>query len=140
MSFEHHIDAQRNTYIGAIKELRAGRKQGHWMWFIFPQLRGLGHSDMADRFGLRNREEARAYAADPILGPRLAESFRAILSRPETNAEQILGAVDAMKLRSCATLFAESRDPEIAPLARQVLIKFHGGSPCPLTLQMLAKD
>lgn len=95
---------------------------------------------MANRFGLRDLEDACAYAADPVLGPRLAEAFHVILSHPTVSAEQILGEVDAMKLRSCATLFACCNDTRIAPLAREVLHRFYRDIPCPLTLQMLSKD
>ena len=100
------VAAQSGIYELALAELRAGRKRTHWMWFVVPQLRGLGHSMMADRYGLENIEEARAYLGHPLLGPRLRECVRAILAhRGSRDVGEILGVVDAIKLHSSLTLF-----------------------------------
>ena len=99
----------RSTYDVALAELRAGRKRSHWMWFVLPQLAGLGRSEMAQRYALSGLEEARAYLAHPVLGPRLHACAEALLSLPAgTSAEAVLGAVDAAKLGSSMTLFAEA--------------------------------
>lgn len=128
------VDAQRDTFDRALDELRAGRKSSHWMWFVFPQLRGLGRSETSRFDGLDGLEEARAYLAHPALGPRLRAACEAILSAPG-DAEAILGPVDAMKLRSSATLFerAGSGDPVFAA----VLDRFFGGERDRLTLELL---
>ena len=105
---QRFVDAQdeRGTYDAALAELRAGRKRSHWMWFVFPQLTGLGRSAMAQRYALSGLEEARAYLAHPVLGPRLRDCCEALLRLAEPDAEQVLGPVDAQKLRSSMTLFA----------------------------------
>ncbi len=105
---QRFVDAQANgVYERALAELRAGRKQSHWMWFIFPQHRDLGRSAIAKFYGLSGEEEARAYLEHPLLGPRLRECFEALSPHFEAGvrAEAILGEVDAMKLRSCAEIF-----------------------------------
>ncbi len=132
--------AQDGVYDGALRELRAGRKTGHWMWFIFPQLRGLGRSATATRFGIADLAEARAYLRDPVLGPRLAACAGALLGHGTATAEDILGPVDALKLRSSATLFRAAGDPRTARLMQALLDRFHGGQPCPLTLAALGDD
>ena len=105
-NLQRFIDAQDGVYEIALAELRAGSKQSHWMWFIFPQLAGLGHSPTAQYFGIASIEEARAYLEHPLLGTRLRESVEALLSHAgKRTAEQVLGPVDAMKLRSSLTLF-----------------------------------
>ncbi len=127
------VDAQAPAYDQVLAELRAGRKRSHWMWFVFPQLRGLGQSDMAWRYGIEDLAEARAYHAHPVLGPRLGECLRLAVTAPGT-AEDLLGPVDARKLRSCATLFLEaSGDPD----ARAVLDRWWDGIPDPRTLELL---
>ncbi len=97
---------EAGTYERALAELRAGRKRSHWMWFVFPQLAGLGSSAMAQRYAIGSLAEARAYLADPVLGVRLRECARALLGLREIGAEEVLGSVDALKLRSSMTLFA----------------------------------
>jgi uncharacterized protein (DUF1810 family) len=100
------VDAQDGIFGTALAELRAGNKQSHWMWFIFPQLAELGRSSTAKFYGLSGREEAAAYLAHPLLGSRLRDAVQAIIPwSDQRSAEQILGAIDAMKLRSCLTLF-----------------------------------
>ncbi|MCV2863683.1 DUF1810 domain-containing protein [Albidovulum sediminicola] len=126
-------EAQDRVWPEVLAELRDGRKTNHWMWFIFPQLRGLGRSETARFYGIADLAEARAYLADPVLRTRLHDAAVALLSHPGLTAEQILGPVDAMKLRSSATLFARAAEGEMATLMHDVLARFHGGSPCPLT-------
>lgn len=104
---QRFVDAQQGVYEQALGELRAGRKTTHWIWFILPQLAVLGRSEMARRYGLDSLEEAAAYWHHPLLGPRLEACMRALNAHAGAAAEHILGPVDAMKLRSCATLFAE---------------------------------
>ncbi len=132
---DRFLDAQSPVYDAVLDELRAGRKRSHWMWFVFPQLQGLGHSDMAQRYAIRDLEEARAYLAHPVLGPRLHECLRLVLAAPGS-AEDVMGQVDAMKLRSCATLFDRAADGD--PDARAVLDRWWDGEPDPRTLELLA--
>ena len=108
-------------------ELRAGRKRSHWMWFVFPQLRGLGFSTMAQRYGIASLDEARAYLAHPVLGPRLRECCTLVLQVPERSALEILGSPDDLKFRSCLTLFSLAAPGEA--LFRQGLDRFYGGEP-----------
>ncbi|WP_460096468.1 DUF1810 domain-containing protein [Pseudomonas sp. S3_C01] len=104
-SLERFIQAQASTYEHALLELRRGRKEGHWMWFIFPQLRGLGVSENATYYGLCGIDEARDYLQHPLLGPRLKRATRAVLDSGVA-LEKLLGTIDAMKFASCMTLFA----------------------------------
>jgi uncharacterized protein (DUF1810 family) len=103
--------AQANTYTTALAELRRGLKTTHWMWYVFPQMRGLGSSAESVRYSISGLDEARAYLAHAVLGARLRECAEAVLAVTSRSAEEILGPVDAMKLRSCATLFAEVAEP-----------------------------
>jgi uncharacterized protein (DUF1810 family) len=96
------------TYEQALAELRQGRKTSHWMWFVFPQIAGLGQSEMSRRYALADLEEARGYVDHPVLGPRLLRCCQALLSHNDKSAEQILGGIDAVKLRSSMTLFARA--------------------------------
>ncbi len=123
------------AYDQAVEELRRGRKKSHWMWFVFPQLRGLGSSPMAVRYGIASLAEARAYLAHPLLGPRLVESARILADTEGRSAEAILGSVDAVKLRSSMTLFARA-DPG-QPVFGRVLDRFFDGSADPETLDRL---
>lgn len=99
------VDAQRDSYAAALAELKAGAKRSHWMWFVFPQIAGLGRSETARFYAIRDMAEARAYLAHPLLGPRLAEASEALLTHADRSAESILGPIDAMKLASSMTLF-----------------------------------
>jgi len=133
MSLERFISAQQEVWPRPLQEIRAGEKTGHWMWFVFPQLRGLGRSAMAEHYGIADLDEARTYLAHPVLGARLREIARALLDHCGTSATAILGPVDAMKLRSCATLFRAAGAGEDARLFGALLQAFHGGEPCALT-------
>ena len=128
--------AQEGVYRGALAELRRGRKTGHWIWFVLPQLAGLGHSEMSQVYGIASLEEARAYLAHPVLGARLRECTEAILGVRGRPAEAILGPIDARKLRSCMTLFHRAAPDE--PLFRAVLDAFFGGVADPATDLLLA--
>ena len=120
------VDAQAHTYDQALAELRAGQKRTHWMWFVFPQIAGLGHSGMAQRFAISGLEEARAYVAHPTLGRRLVESARALTDLDTADADRVLGPVDAQKLRSSMTLFAHAAPDE--PVFREVLDHYFDGT------------
>jgi uncharacterized protein (DUF1810 family) len=131
------VDAQDagDTYATAMRELRAGHKRSHWMWFVFPQVEGLGRSPTAQHFGVRDLAEARAYVAHPVLGPRLVEASRALVEQPSDDPVEVLGPTDAMKLRSSMTLFAAA-DPD-QPVYGEVLAKFFDGTADDATLARL---
>jgi uncharacterized protein (DUF1810 family) len=122
---ERFVTAQQGVYDGALRELLQGRKTGHWIWFIFPQLAGLGRSDVSRFYGIESIDEARAYLAHPILGPRLLECAGAVLRTSGVTADQIFGSLDAMKVRSSMTLFHRAAPDE--PLFGQVLERFYEG-------------
>ena len=134
---ERFVAAQAPLYAQALAELKRGRKDSHWMWFVFPQLAGLGRSPTAVRYGVASAAEARAYLAHPLLGPRLRECSQAILVHCGRSAESILGPVDALKLRSSMTLFEAVAD-DAEPFAR-VLEHFYRGERDPLTLGLLGR-
>lgn len=123
------VEAQDSAgaYDSALAELRAGRKSSHWMWFVFPQLAGLGHSPMSRRYGISSLGEAEAFLRHPVLGGRLRECARALLQLHQVSAEEVLGSLDAQKLRSSMTLFLRAA-PEEALLA-QVLERYFEGRP-----------
>jgi uncharacterized protein (DUF1810 family) len=134
---QRFIDAQEPVQFRVRAELRAGRKQSHWMWFIFPQIAGLGASPMAVRYAIGSAEEARAYLAHPLLGARLREGVTAMLVHRGLSAEAILGGIDALKFRSSLTLFeAVADDP--APFA-EALAAFYGGARDERTLELLGR-
>ena len=132
---QRFVDAQFGVYDDACDELRAGRKASHWMWFVFPQLRGLGHSAMAQRYGIASLDEARAYLAHPVLGPRLRECTRLVLQVKGRTIHEIFGSPDDFKFRSCMTLFGFAA-PDEDGFAR-ALDKYFGGEPDPRTLALL---
>jgi uncharacterized protein (DUF1810 family) len=136
-NLQRFLDAQRADYPAALAEVTAGRKRSHWMWYIFPQLRGLGFSDMAHRYGIADAAEAAAYLAHSMLGARLLEIARALLALPGSNATAIMGSPDDMKLRSSMTLFAQV--PGADAVFQAVLDKFFGGAPDAKTLQLLSR-
>lgn len=123
-----------SQYEMALKEIRLGRKRGHWMWFVFPQLKGLGHSSNADFYGISGADEALAYWQHPVLGERLREITNALLLLEGRSARQIFGDIDALKLRSSMTLFGEVTGEE---LFRKVLDKYYDGESCDRTMGML---
>ncbi len=124
-----------DTYLHATEELRRGRKVSHWMWFVFPQIAGLGSSPTAQRYAISSLNEAREYLAHPVLGPRLIECATVLAGQSGRTAEQILGGIDAVKLRSSMTLFHRAAPAE--PAFRQVLDQYFGGVPDPATEQRL---
>ena len=135
---DHDLDrfvaAQDDVYPQALAELRAGAKRSHWMWFVFPQIAGLGQSAMARTYAIASADEARAYLAHPVLGARLVEATSAVTGA-RGSAEAILGGIDAVKLRSSMTLFAAVAD-DPAPF-RAALARFYGGADDPATLDLL---
>lgn len=131
---DRFVDAQETVIDRVRDELRAGRKASHWMWFVFPQLAGLGTSAMAQRFAIGSLDEARAYLAHPVLGPRLRECLALVLGVEGRTAHDIFGSPDDMKLRSSLTLFAEAGGGE--PFAR-ALETYFGGRADPATLDRL---
>ena len=133
----HFRTAQEGTYAQALAEISAGRKRSHWMWYVFPQLRGLGRSQMADRYGLADLDETRAYLADPVLGPRLREISEALLEQPERDAYAVFGTPDDLKLHASMTLFARV-DPASSSVFRRVLDAFFDGEEHERTLALLA--
>ena len=129
------LDAQKSIYPQALAELQAGHKRSHWMWFIFPQLAGLGHSSTAQFYAIQSKEEAQAYLTHPTLGPRLVECAQALLQHEGKSATQLLRTPDDLKLRSSATLFAQLTPP-VSPFA-QILKKYYNNQPDPKTLELL---
>jgi uncharacterized protein (DUF1810 family) len=123
---QRFLDAQAQTYEQALAELRAGEKRTHWMWFVFPQVEGLGRSGMAQRFAIRGLAEARAYLSHPTLGRRLVEACRALTALDAADPVAVLGSTDAMKLRSSMTLLAHAAPEE--PVFREVLDHYFGGA------------
>ena len=120
----------------AVAELRAGRKQSHWMWFVFPQIAGLGRSPTAQRYAIRSLDEARAYLADPTLGPRLRACSEVLLDLGQSDPGPIFGGIDAAKLRSSMTLFARAAPDE--PVFQAVLDRYFDGAADELTEQLLS--
>ena len=143
MKTEDPYDLQRfvaaqdagGTYDRAVAELRGGRKTSHWMWFVFPQIAGLGFSPTSRTYAITSLEEARAYLKHPILGPRLTESVAILADLAGRSAEQIFGDLDAQKLRSSITLFMHAAPGE--PVFRQVLEQYFDGIPDPATEQRI---
>ncbi len=133
---DRFVTAQARDYPRALAELRAGRKRTHWIWYVLPQLCDLGRSPMAREYGITDRQEAADYLAHPVLGARLVECVHALLRHPEKTAVEMLGEVDAMKLRSCLTLFAAVADGE--PCFTEALEMFYGGEPDAQTLRLLS--
>ncbi len=128
------IQAQKRDYDTALAEIRAGKKASHWMWYIFPQLKGLGRSSTSEYYGLSGIKEAQAYLSDPILKARLIEITDAVIAHKDKSAEEIFGGIDAKKLRSCMTLFSIAA-PDI-PLFDAVLEQFFDGKPDRNTLRL----
>ena len=135
MSLERFVEAQAPVYARALAELKAGRKQSHWMWFVFPQIAGLGHSAMAQHYAIQNLAEARAYLAHPLLGKRLRECTQAVLDVEGKSAHAIFGSPDDLKFRSSMTLFDLASPNDIF---RAALEKFFNGEADALTVEKLA--
>jgi uncharacterized protein (DUF1810 family) len=135
LNLERFVEAQAKDYAAALAELRAGRKTTHWIWYVLPQLRGLGTSSRAIHYGIGSLDEARAYLAHPLLGPRLLECVAAMTALPTANAVQVLGPIDAAKFRSCLTLF-RAADPKNGVFS-EALDKYYGGAPDERTLALL---
>lgn len=134
-NLQRFIDAQQAVYPQALAELARGRKTSHWMWFVFPQLRGLGRSDTAQFYGIASRDEARAYMRHPLLGVRLRECVQALLALGTADPHAIFGSPDDMKLRSCLTLFAASAPGDADVEA--ALARFYPEGPDTHTLRLL---
>jgi uncharacterized protein (DUF1810 family) len=139
-SFDLHrfVAAQEGVYESVRSELRAGRKRGHWMWYIFPQIQGLGSSAMARTYAIGSRDEARAYAEHPVLGSRLRECTRLVMAVPGKTAAQIFSSPDDLKFRSSMTLFERSA-PEPG-VFRAALRQYFDGEPDRLTLDVLSRE
>lgn len=133
---DRFLDAQRGDYAAALTEVRRGRKTSHWMWYIFPQIAGLGQSSTARYYSIRDLEEAREYYAHPVLGQRLREISGALLDLRGSDPVAVFGGIDSMKLKSSMTLFAVAAPDD--PLFQQVLDKYYGGEQDALTLRILS--
>ena len=134
---QRFVDAQDPVYDTVLAELRGGAKRSHWIWFVFPQLRGLGRSPTAAHYGIASLDEARAYLAHDVLGPRLAECTRLVLAIDGRSVEDIFGWPDNLKVRSSMTLFAHATDDNAD--FRGVLDKFYGGEEDPATVERLSQ-
>ena len=129
------VHAQEGVYDQALAEIRRGEKRSHWMWFVFPQIAGLGSSPTAQRYAIRSLDEARAYLEHPVLGPRLIECAEAALGVAGRSAAEIFGSPDDLKLRSCATLFASAGAPD--SVFDRLLRQYYGSERDPKTLELL---
>jgi uncharacterized protein (DUF1810 family) len=134
-NLQRFVDAQAPAYEQVCQELRAGRKRSHWIWFIFPQMRGLGHSEMAQYYGISSPQEAEAYLAHPVLGARLRECTRLVVEVEGSSVDQIFGYPDNLKFHSSMSLFASGAPDE--PLFQQALQKYFGGELDPNTVALL---
>lgn len=132
---DRFLEAQRGDYAAALAEVRRGRKTSHWMWYIFPQIAGLGQSSTARYYSIRDLEEAREYYAHPVLGQRLREITSVLLALRGSDPVAVFGGIDSMKLKSSMTLFTAAAPDD--PLFRQVLDKYYGGEQDSLTLRLL---
>lgn len=132
---DRFVEAQEGVYERALAEIKSGHKRSHWMWFIFPQIHGLGFSAISQRYAIKSREEAKAYLDHELLGPRLLDCVEVLLKLEGLSADEIFGYPDEMKLRSCATLFAQVSPPESA--FHRLLEKFFAAEPDPKTLRLL---
>ena len=134
---QRFVDAQEPCYGAVRTELRDGAKRSHWIWFVFPQLRGLGRSPTAQHYGIASLDEARAYLTHEVLGPRLRECARLVAAIEGPSARQIFGSPDDLKVRSSMTLFAQATDDDAD--FKAVLDKFYDGAQDPVTLDLLAR-
>lgn len=129
------MEAQENTYATALNELRSGKKHSHWIWYVFPQLKGLGLSSTSKFYGVSGLAEARAYLTDPVLGHRLREAIEAMLAHSSLSAASVLGELDALKFRSCLTLFSIAEPTE--PIFATALDRLFGGARDARTIELL---
>jgi uncharacterized protein (DUF1810 family) len=136
LTLERFVKAQTPVYVTALAELKAGRKQSHWMWFVFPQIAGLGHSVISQTYALQSLQEARAYLAHPLLSTRLRECCQAVMDVQDRSAYEIFGAPDDLKFRSCLTLFEQAAPGE--KLFHDLLEKYFHGKADSATLELLA--
>jgi len=134
---QRYLDAQEGVYHAVFEELRAGRKSSHWIWFIFPQIAGLGRSGMAQKFAIASLDEAKAYLQHPVLGPRLRECTQLVMNVAGRSAEEIFGYPDHLKFRSCLTLFMTATSDNT--LFKDALLKYFDRKPDQLTLNVLAR-
>jgi uncharacterized protein (DUF1810 family) len=132
---QRFLDAQESSFPQALAELQRGKKQSHWMWYIFPQIQGLGISATSKFYALQDIDEAKAFVQHPQLGTRLLQLCEVLLALPNRDATRIMGSPDDMKLRSSMTLFAAAEPTQ--PVFQQVLDKFYQGNPDPQTLRLL---
>lgn len=132
------LDSQAPTYDTVLAELRAGRKSSHWIWFIFPQIAGLGRSGMAQQFAIGSLDEAKAYLQHPVLGPRLRECTQLVLDVEGRSVEEIFGYPDYLKFRSCLTLFMTATSGN--KIFKDALLKYFDDKPDQLTLDLLAQQ
>jgi uncharacterized protein (DUF1810 family) len=137
LTLERYIKAQASIYPRALGELKRGHKQSHWMWYVFPQIAGLGHSAMSHSYAIQSVEEAREYLAHPVLGARLRECCQAVMAVEGLSAHEIFRSPDDHKFRSCLTLFAQAAPEET--LFRDLLEKYFGGKADAATLELLAE-
>ena len=131
------VEAQEEDFSTALAEIRAGRKRSHWMWYIFPQIEGLGFSSMSQKYAIKSLDEAKAYLRHEVLGPRLVRCFVSLLELDGKSAHDIFGSPDDVKLRSCATLFAHASPAN--SVFQQVLNKYFGGDADAATLRLLSR-
>ncbi|MBC6699408.1 DUF1810 domain-containing protein [Hymenobacter sp. BT190] len=137
-NLQRFLDAQQRDYATALAEIRAGRKRSHWMWYIFPQIQGLGYSETAQFYAIRGRQEAEAYLQHPVLGPRLREISGALLTLESHDATRLMGSPDDVKLRSSMTLFGALAGSD--PVFQRVLDTYFGGAQDAKTLQILRQS
>ena len=130
------LEAQETSYASALEEIKSGKKRTHWIWYVFPQLEGLGTSSMSRKFGISGLAEARRYLAHPVLGRRLRESIEALLSHREQDAEAVFGELDAAKVRSCLTLFSRA-DPSEQSF-KTAIDRFYSGQLDRRTLELMS--
>jgi len=138
MSLQRFIDAQQSDYETALSEIKRGRKQSHWMWYIFPQIQGLGFSATSKLYAIKNLKEAQAYLNHPLLGKRLKEITDALINLPSNDAHEIFGSPDDVKLKSSMTLFASL--PDADPIFESVLKKFFKGEKDAKTLSIIKDE
>ena len=138
MSLQRFIDAQQSDYETALSEIKRGRKQSHWMWYIFPQIQGLGFSSTSKLYAIRNLQEAQEYLNHPLLGKRLKEITDVLINLPSNNAHEIFGSPDDVKLKSSMTLFASL--PDADPVFESALKKFFKGEKDAKTLSIIKDE